>query len=259
MEQLLPWPQLLKPILKRYPKPGQGRRPIPAEGFVRIYCLHQGYGLSDPAMEDRLYDREALRRFAQVALAPMPDETTLGQLRHCLEAHELTAALLRLTTQYLAERAVLVQTGTIVEATILAASGSTKNQAQARDPEMASTKKGRNWSVGLKAPIGRDPQGRVHRVAVPDTSVHASPVLADGYHGAEQVIYGEKAYANAADQRAGETWPGRRKQTGRDRSAGGQSGLNLVESPHPILPDPAHVAHPNEYFKKTGLNQRFLC
>ena len=168
MDQLLPWPHLLKPILKRYPKPGQGRRPIPAAVLLRIYFLQQWYGLSDPAMEDSLYDSEAMRRFARVELAHIPDETTLCKFRHFLEVQELTAALFRLTTQYLAEQALLVRTGTIVDATIISASGSTKNQAQARDPEMASTKKGWNWYFGLKAHSGSDPQGqtwRVHRKA----------------------------------------------------------------------------------------------
>ena len=90
-----------------------------------------------------MYDSEAMRRFAQVELAHIPDETTLCKCRHFLEAPELPAALFRLTTQYLAEQAVRVQTGTIVDATIIATSGSTKKQAQARDPERASTKKGR--------------------------------------------------------------------------------------------------------------------
>ncbi len=103
-------------------------------------------------------------RFSRVDLAHIPDETTLCKFRHFLEAQELTAALFRLTTQYLAEQALLVRTGTIVDATIISASGSTKNQAQARDPEMASTKKGRNWQFGLKTHIGSDPQGQTWRV-----------------------------------------------------------------------------------------------
>ncbi len=217
MDQLLPWPQLLKPIFKRYPKPGQGRRPIPAEVLLRIYFLQQWYGLSDPAMEDSLYDSEAMRRFARVDLAHIPDETTVCKFRHFLEAHELTAALFRLTEQYLAEQAVLVRTGTIVDATIIPASGSTKNQAQARDPEMASTKKGRNWYFGLKAHIGSDPQGRVHSVVVTDASVHDSQVMADCFHGEEQVIYGDKAYASTAGRQAaeaqGQAWRVHRKAT----------------------------------------------
>ena len=103
----------------------------------------------------------------------------------------------------------------MVDATIISASGSTKNQAQARDPEMASTKKGRNWYFGLKAHIGSDPQGRVHSVVVTDASVHDSQMMADCFHGEEQVIYGDKAYASAAGQQAaeaqGQTWRVHRK------------------------------------------------
>lgn len=90
-----------------------------------------------------MYAREAMRRFAQVELAHIPDEATLCKFRHFLEAHELTAARFRLPEQYLSEQAVLGRTGTSVDATIIAAAGSTKNQAHARDPAMASPKKGR--------------------------------------------------------------------------------------------------------------------
>ena len=142
MDAILPWDKLLKPILRKYPKPGQGRHPIPAAVMLRIYFLQQWYGLSDPGMEDSLYDVESMRRFAGVDLESVPDETTILKFRHFLEAHRLTEALFRLTRRYLSERGLLLHEGTIVDASIISAPSSTKNRERQRDPEMKQTKKG---------------------------------------------------------------------------------------------------------------------
>ena len=202
MDAILPWDQLLKPILKAYPKPGQGRHPIPAEVMLRIYFLQQWYGLSDPGMEDSLYDVESMRRFAGVDLESIPDETTLLKFRHFLEAHRLTEALFRLTRRYLSERGLLLHAGTIVDASIINAPSSTKNQARKRDSEMKQTKKGNAWYFGMKTHIGTDTQGRVHSVAVTDAAVHDSVVMDECLHGEEAVIYGDKAYANEVRRQA---------------------------------------------------------
>jgi IS5 family transposase len=113
--------------------------------MLRIYFMQPWYGLSDPAMEDSLYDVESMRRFAGVDLAHIPDETTICKFRHFLERHGLTSALFRRTEKYLSERGLLLSEGTIVDATIVQASSSTKNRARQRDPEMGSTKKGTRW------------------------------------------------------------------------------------------------------------------
>ena len=193
MNDLLPWKHLLKPIARKYPKPGQGRRPIPPEVMLRIYFMQQWYGLSDPVMEDSLYDVESMRRFAGVDLDGIPDETTIGKFRHFLEGHRLTEALFRRTEQYLSERGLLLSEGTIVDATIIQASSSSKNRARQRDPEMGSTKKEKNWHFGLKAHVGSDPRGRVHRAVVTSASVHDSEIMEDCVYGQEKVIYSDKA------------------------------------------------------------------
>ena len=162
MNDLLPWKHLLKPVVRTYPKPGDGQRPIPPEVMLRIYFMQQWYGLSDPAMEDSLYDVESMRRFAGVNLDHIPDETTICKFRHVLERHRLTATLFRRTEQYLSDHGLLLSEGTIVDATIVQAPSSTKNRDRRRDPEMGSTKKGTTWHFGLKAHVGSDPQGRVH-------------------------------------------------------------------------------------------------
>ena len=200
MDAVLPWDALLQPILRNYPKPGRGRRPIPAATMLRIYFMQQWYGLSDPGMEDSLYDVVSMRRFAGVGLDAIPDETTSCKFRHFLERHGLTEVLFERTGQYLSERGLIIREGTIVDATILAAPTSTKNRDRARDPQMGSTKKGTTWHFGLKAHVGSDPQGRVHTVVVTSASVHDSQMMDDCLHGDEAVIYGDKAYVDAQRQ-----------------------------------------------------------
>ncbi len=169
---------------------------------MRIYFLQQWYGLSDPGMEDSLYDVESMRRFAGVDLESIPDETTILTFRHFLEAHRLTEALFRLTRRYLSERGLLLHEGTIVDASIINAPSSTKNRDRKRNPEMKQTKKGNAWYFGMKTHIGTDTQGRVHSVAVTHAAVHDSTVMADCLHGEEAVIYGDKAYADAGRRQA---------------------------------------------------------
>ncbi len=204
MDAILPWKQLLKPILKKYPKPGNGRRPIPAEVMLRIYFMQQWYGLSDPGMEDSLYDIESMRRFAGVDIDHIPDESTILHFRHFLEKHRLTEKLFRLTERYLSEQDLILSEGTIVDASIISAPSSTKNQDRQRDPQMKQTKKGNAWHFGMKMHVGSDTQGRVHSVVVTDASVHDSVVMEDCLHGEEEVIYGDKAYAGAERQQAAE-------------------------------------------------------
>ena len=200
MDSILPWKQLLKPILRKYPKAGNGRQPVPAAVMLRIYFMQQWYGLSDPGMEDSLYDIESMRRFAGVVIEQIPDESTILKFRHFLEAHRLTEKLFRLTEQYLSEQGLLLSEGTIVDASIISAPSSAKNRERQRDPEMKQTKKGNAWHFGMKMHVGSDPQGRVHSVVVTDAAVHDSVVMADCLHGEERAIYGDKAYASEARQ-----------------------------------------------------------
>lgn len=215
MDEILPWRELLKPIRKHYPNSKYGRPPIALSVMLRIYFMQQWYALSDPAMEDSLYDIESMRRFAGVDLDEIPDETTICRFRHFLEHHDLPSKLLRVSEQYLSEKGLLVSEGTIVDATIISAPPSTKNQSKSRDPEMKQTKKGNQWFFGMKAHVGADPNGLVHSVVVTDASVHDSVVMDDLLHGEEEIIYGDKAYANAsrkaAFEESGGTWRVNRK------------------------------------------------
>jgi len=199
MDQVIPWARLLKVVRRHYPKPGRGRRPMPLERMLRIYFMQQWYGLSDPAMEDTLYDIESMRRFAGIDLASdaVPDETTICKFRHLLERHKVTEKLFSETEKYLTERGLLLREGTIVDATIIRAPSSTKNQSHARDPEMRSTQKGNQWYFGMKAHVGCDQKrGLTHSIVVTNASVHDSVVMEELLHGEEWAIYGDKAYAN---------------------------------------------------------------
>lgn len=215
MDSILPWKLLLNPIRKDYPRAGNGRPPTSPETMLRIYFMQQWYQLSDPAMEDSLYDIEAMRRFGWVTLDGVPDESTICRFRHFLEEHELTKKLFQVSEQYLSEHGLLLSEGTIVDASIISAPSSTKNKERQRDPEMKQTKKGNQWYFGMKMHIGSDTQGRVHSVVVTDASVHDSVVADELIHGEETELYGDKAYASAERKKAheskGVTWRINRK------------------------------------------------
>jgi IS5 family transposase len=200
MDQVIPWNELVELIRKYYPKAGNGRQPMPLERMLRIYFMQQWYGLSDPAMEDALYDSESMRRFADIDLEVdvIPDETTILHFRHLLERHNLTEKLFEGTKRYLTEKGLFVREGTIVDATIINAPSSTKNSEQTRDKEMKQTKKGNQWYFGMKAHVGTDSRrGLVHSVVVTNAAVHDSRVMDKLLHGEEGAVYGDKAYASA--------------------------------------------------------------
>jgi IS5 family transposase len=199
MDRVIPWQELLQVINEYYPKAGNGRQPIPMERMLRIYFLQQWYNLSDPAMEESLYDSEAMRRFANIDIEAdvIPDETTILHFRHLLEKHELTKKIFEKTKLYLSEKGLLLREGTIVDATIINAASSTKNRDKTRDQEMKQTKKGNQWYFGMKAHVGTDTgRGLAHTVVVTDASVHDSREMDKLVHEEKQAVYGDKAYAS---------------------------------------------------------------
>ena len=168
MDEIVPWGKLSKLIEPYYPKTGNGRPAMPLERMLRIYCLQQWYAMSDPAMEEALYDVEPMRRFAGIDLQDdaVPDETTILNFRHLLERNRLTEAIFNAVAKLLEQKKLLLHHGTIVDATIIPAPPSTKNAKRERDPEMSPTKKGNTWHFGMKAHIGVDAKtGIVHTVS----------------------------------------------------------------------------------------------
>src|SRR5471032_1581681 len=174
MEQVVPWARLVERLRPLYPKGERGRPPIGLEQMLRLYFLQQWYGLADEALEDALYDSQALRGFARLELAAegVPDATTLLKFRRLLETHDLCKGLFAAINADLTARGLLLREGTLVDATLIAAPSSTKNQTKQRDPEMHQTRKGNQWYFGMKAHIvaDRDSQ-RMHPVVVTAANV----------------------------------------------------------------------------------------
>lgn len=200
MDQAIPWQRFLSLIEPHYPKAGNGRPPMGLEKMLRIYFLQQWFNLSDPGAEEALYDSESMRRFARIELAEdaIPDESTILLFRHLLERHELTRALFQETVALLEEKNLFVKTGTIVDATIIEASGSTKNKAETRDPEMRQTQKSGKWYFGMKVHFGTDKRGLVHSLGVTHAAVADINELGPLLHGEEKELYGDSAYWSKA-------------------------------------------------------------
>lgn len=197
MEQVVPWAKLAALIEPHYPKSGNGRPPVGVERMLRIYFLQQWFNLSDPAVEEALYDSPLLRQFAGVDLGRerVPDETTVCKFRHLLEAHNLGGEMLETVNHHLESRGVRISTGTIVDATLIHAPSSTKNRAGQRDPEMHQTKKGNQWYFGMKAHVGVDSKTKlIHTAVVTPANVADSAVLHELLHEAETRVWGDQGY-----------------------------------------------------------------
>lgn len=197
MEEVIPWKQLLAVIEPHYPKGERGRPPVGLERMLRVYFLQQWYGLADEALEDALYDSQALQQFARIDLSAegVPDATTLLNFRHLLETHDLCKGLFSAINADLTARGLLLREGTLVDATLIAAPPSTKNKEKKRDPEMHQTKKGNQWYFGMKAHIGADRDSKlVHTVVVTAANVADITKTAELLHGAERQVHADAGY-----------------------------------------------------------------
>jgi IS5 family transposase len=143
-----------------------------------------------------------MRRFAKVELGDdlVPDETTILRFRHLLEKHELTGAIFDAIGGLLEARGLLLRSGTIVDATIIAAPSSTKNATFTRDPEMKQTRKERNWHFGMKLHVGTDQRGIVHTVRATDAAVADITQFPELLHWQEREVFGDQAYWKEDDR-----------------------------------------------------------
>jgi IS5 family transposase len=204
MERVMPWDKLVGLIRPHYPKMGEqgGRPPIPLERMLRVYCLQLWFSLSDPGVEEALYDSDTMRRFVGVDLgseAP-PDETTVCKFRHLLEKHDMSGRVLKVVNRHLASRGIKVSNGTIVDATIIEAPSSTKNQDGDRDPEMHQAKKGEQWHFGMKMHVGVDSRTKIiHTVQVSPANMADKDALPHLLHGKERWVWGDQAYRGQAE------------------------------------------------------------
>jgi IS5 family transposase len=199
MHKIIPWPALCAIIEPHYPKRGNGRPPIGLERMLRIHFIQHWFNLADFACEEALYDSASLRRFVGIDLGceAVPDATTMLKFRHLLEQHKLGEKLFAEVGRVLTGSGMSLKTGTIVDATIIAAPSSTKNRKQERDPEMHQTRKGKQWHFGMKLHIGVDSQsGLTHSAVVTAANVHDKHPLPDLLHGQERRVYGDSAYAS---------------------------------------------------------------
>jgi len=197
MERVVPWADMCGLIEPFYPKPGNGRPPYGLERMLRIYFLQQCFNLSDPGVEEALYDSAVMRDFAGIDLGreAAPDETTICRFRHLLEAHDLGRRLFEEAHRHLEANGLKVSTGTIVDATIIHAPSSTKNASKTRDPEMHQTRKGNQWYFGMKAHIGVDSKTKIiHSAAATAANVADCHLLPDLLHGEETRVWGDQAY-----------------------------------------------------------------
>ena len=196
LEALVPWPRLEALIRPHYPEGERGRRPYSLPVMLRVHTVQVCHNLSDPAMEDLLYDSEAVRRFAGLRLSgPIPDESTILHFRHLLERHQLGQELFEEIKACLGEQGMVLKEGTIVDATIIQAPSSTKNREGLRDPEMRQVRKGKQYYFGMKLHIGVDAEtGMVHSMVTTPANVHDVTQAGRLLHGAERQVWGDAGY-----------------------------------------------------------------
>ena len=199
MDRIIPWPEMTAAVESVYPKISEagGRPPIPLERMLRIYFLQLWFNLSDPAVEEALYDSVAMRSFVGIDLGVegAPDETTVCKFRHLLERAKLGKVLLKAVNDHLRRNGIKIANGTIVDATIIGAPTSTKNKDGERDPEMHQTAKGKQWYFGMKAHIGVDSKTKlIHTILASAANVSDAHALPHLLHGKETRVWGDQAY-----------------------------------------------------------------
>jgi IS5 family transposase len=203
MNGLMPWSELCALVEPHYPKVGNGRPPIGLERMLRMYWVANWFNLADEACEDAMYDTPVFREFCGFDLGRerIPDATTLLKFRHLLEEKDHGKAMFARVGALLQANGVKISGGTIVDATLIAAPPSTKNEDKARDPQMHQTKKGNQWHFGMKVHVGTDSQtGLIHSASVTAANVHDSQQVEKLLHGNETRFYGDSAYRGKAQR-----------------------------------------------------------
>ncbi len=213
MEQVVPWLRLLKLIEPHYPRKGNGRPPIPMEVMLRIYFLQQWYALSDPAVEEALYDMESMRRFSLLELGEdaIPDETTILNFRRLIEKRDLSVAMFNDINAYLVDRGIKVSKGSMIDASIVHAPASTKNKEKQRDPEMHSTRKNNQYYFGMKIHIGSDVNSNaIHSATVTSANIADISEMPELLREEDEVVFGDAGYTSDSYKRGarslGMTW-----------------------------------------------------
>lgn len=198
MDAVVPWSQMQALIEPHYPKRVRraGGRRLVCRRCCECDACSSG-SLSDPGMEEALYDMESMRRFAGFELGEdaLPDETTILNFRRLLETHKLTDQMFALVRELLDAKGLLLKSGTLVDATLIAAPPSTKNAEGKRDPKMTQTKKGNTWHFGMKVHIGADSKsGLIHSVRTTTAKVADCAEDERLLHGQEERVFADRGY-----------------------------------------------------------------
>lgn len=197
MDAVIPWDQFLTTILTQYKYKLTGRTKTDALLLLKIYFLQQWYALSDPGVEEAIYDRNSFQKFLDLDLLAhtVPDETTILNFRHFLEKYALTEKFFLIINQLMEKKGLILKKGTVVDATIITAPSSTKNKTKSRDNEMSSTKKGSRWYFGMKAHIGVDSDtGVIHSLSTTTAKTSDKAKFKSCLHGEEKAKFGDKGY-----------------------------------------------------------------
>lgn len=198
MQEVLPWDKFMSIVGKKYEQKSTGRPKTELLLLLKIYFLQQWYNLSDPMMEEEIYNQICFQKFLEIDLAQnIPDETVICRFRHFLERESLQEKLFEASTKLMEERGLMLKRGTIVDATIIHASGSTKNKNKKRDSDMSSTRKNNNFHFGMKTHIGVDAEsGIIHSMEGTTAKEPDCKQLENLLHGEEELISGDKGYTS---------------------------------------------------------------
>ncbi len=256
MERVVPWSALVQLVTPHAPESKKGRPPFPIETMLRIHFMQQWFTLSDPAMEEALHDTPLFREFAGLTWdSRVPDESTILRFRHLLEKHKLTEQILAAVNELLRDKGLMLKAGTVVDATLISAPSSTKNESGERDPEMKQSKKGNQWHFGMKAHIGVDAEsGLVHTVRGTPGNVNDVVEANSLLHGQERVVFADSGYRGAhkrADAKQDVTWHiARRPSSRKPFEKAGKLGRLIDAAEHLKASVRAKVEHPFRVIKR---------
>ena len=223
MEKVVPWADLVALVSPYLPEGKRGRPPFSPETMLRIHFMQQWFALSDPTMEEALHDMPVFREFAGLEGwdERLPDESTILRFRHVLDKHKLAGQILQTVNDLLSAKGVMLKSGTVVDATLIAAPSSTKNSSGERDPEMKQSRKGQQWYFGMKCHIGVDIEsGLVHTVRGTSGAVNDVIEANSLVRASDCEVYADAGYQGAGkrpDARSDVVWhiamrPGKRRQ-----------------------------------------------
>ena len=197
MDEIIPWDEWVAVIIPYYHKGERGRPPMGVEKMLRMYLLQCWFNLSDEGVEEAIYDSYALRWFMKINFVDeqVPDATTLLKFRRLMEQHKLGQLFFHTISSFLERHGHMMRGGTIVDATLISAPSSTKNETKSRDPEMHQTKKGKDWHFGMKCHIGVDAgSGYVHSLEITAANEHDLTVAHELIREDDTVVYGDSGY-----------------------------------------------------------------